>query len=734
MLAVDDASCPIIGMPANPLKSSILVMGPFGALAPFARTIKEIAYPTSRRNGALWGVYEWLSDMDVGCPGSQGLLLMIDGKKRAVVDYVGPQVDCGRFPIKRAAGETIAVIAHAFCDGHDVIRAQMLYRKQEQSEWTVQEMSYEVNDEWSATFKVLELGNYVYTVRAWVDDFATWQSDLQKKLEAGQNVAADLQMGAQMILTTAATAEPDDAQRLREWAQVLQSPAGLVRASEIALGESLTQTMRKHADRSLATAYDKELAVLVDRPKAVFSTWYEMFPRSCGETARHGTFRDCERFLPEIAKMGFDVLYLPPIHPIGQTNRKGRNNSTLAAPDDPGSPWAIGSSAGGHKAIHPALGTSEDFQRLIAKAGEHGLEIAMDLAFQCSPDHLYVIEHPEWFRWRSDGTVQFAENPPKKYEDILPLNFESDQWQPLWEEVKSVVLFWINQGIRIFRVDNPHTKPFAFWQWLLGEIRGAYPDVIFLSEAFTRPKVMQRLARIGFNQSYTHFTWRNAKWELEQYIQELTKTEIGEYLRPNFWPNTPDILPQYLQYGGRPAFIIRLLLAATLSASYGIYGPAYELCVNQAVEGREEYLNSEKYEIKSWDRETSGNIRPLIERVNRIRRQNPALQSIRNVQLYPVDNEALLCYGKTTEDKSNIIVTTVNIDPHHTQSGWVRLPLHEMEIDPRRPFLAHDLLTDDKYIWQGEANYIELDPRVMPGHILRIHKRLRRETDFDYFM
>jgi starch synthase (maltosyl-transferring) len=659
---------------------------------------------------------------------------MIHGKRRAVVDYVGPQVDCGRFPIKRGAGETVTVVAHAFSDGHDHIRAEILYKKREGSEWTIQEMTYEVNDEWSADFRVLELGEYLYTARAWVDHFATWQSDLRKKLEAGQNVAVELQMGAEMVLAAAEAVESDDAHKLRECAQVLQSPAGPVRATDVALSEALTQMMRRYSDKSPAVTYDKELAVVVDRPRAIFSTWYELFPRSCGPDGKHGTFHDCEQILPEIARMGFDVLYLPPIHPIGQTNRKGKNNSTVSTPDDPGSPWAIGSSLGGHKAIHPELGSFDDFQRLIDKAGEYGIEVAMDLAFQCSPDHPYVKEHPEWFRWRPDGAVQFAENPPKKYEDILPLNFETDQWQPLWEELKSVVLFWVDKGIRIFRVDNPHTKPFAFWQWLIGRVRQDYPDVIFLSEAFTRPKVMQRLAKIGFNQSYTYFTWRNTKWELEQYIQELAGTEIGEYLRPSFWPNTPDILPQYLQYGGRPAFIIRLLLAATLSASYGIYGPAFELCINQAVEGREEYLDSEKYEIKQWDWEAKGNMRPVIERVNRIRRQNPALQSIRNIELYPIDNEAMLCYGKMTEDKSNIIVTVVSIDPHHRQSGWLRLPLHKFEIDPHRPFLAHDLITDDKYIWQGEANYVELEPRMMPGHILRIHKGLRRETDFDYFM
>jgi starch synthase (maltosyl-transferring) len=499
--------------------------------------------------------------------------------------------------------------------------------------------------------------------------------------------------------------------------------------------------MQRYPDRSLAATYRTELAAIVDRPKAVYAAWYELFPRSIVRTAhaqqpdsRHGTFRDCERLLPEIARMGFDVLYLPPLHPIGQTRRKGKNNSATAGPEDPGSPWAIGSSLGGHKAIHPELGTLDDFKRLIGKAAEHGLEIAMDLAFQCSPDHPYVTEHPEWFRWRPDGTVQYAENPPKKYEDILPIHFESEQWSELWEELKSVVLYWIDQGIRIFRVDNPHTKPFAFWEWLIGEVRRDHPDVIFLSEAFTRPKVMQRLAKVGFNQSYTYFTWRNTKWELEQYIRELAHTEVGEYLRPNFWPNTPDILPQYLQYGGRPAFIIRLILAATLSASYGIYGPAYELCVNEALDAKEEYLNSEKYEIKNWDWDARGNLREVIERINRIRRQNPSLQSIRNIELCPVDNEALLGYVKTTEDQSNVTVTIVNIDPRHRQAGWIRLPLEEMGVDPRRPFLAHDLLTNEKYIWQGEANYIELDPQVMPGHILRVYRRMRRETDFDYFM
>jgi starch synthase (maltosyl-transferring) len=656
-----------------------------------------------------------------------------DGRKRVIIDFVGPQVDCGRFPIKRAVGETVHVAAHAFTDGHDRIRVEALCRQEGQQEWTIREMAYEIDDEWSATFIVTDLGNYLYTVRGWVDPFRTWQDDLQKKFEAGQDVAVELRMGADLLRQTAPGAASADAKALTEWAALLASP-NTEAAVALALSEELAGMMDRYPDRSRATTYPKELTVMVDRPKAVFSTWYEMFPRSFGREGEHGSFRDVEQMLPGIAAMGFDVLYLPPVHPIGQTHRKGRNNTITAAPGDPGSPWAIGSAQGGHKAVHPELGTLDDFQRFVRRAGEHGLEIAMDLAFQCSSDHPYVAEHPEWFRWRPDGTVQFAENPPKEYEDIVPFNFECEAWRALWEELRSIVLFWIEQGIRLFRVDNPHTKPFRFWQWLLREMHRDHPEVVFLSEAFTRPKVMQRLAKIGFNQSYTYFTWRNTKWELEQYVRELTRTNVGEYLRPNFWPNTPDILPEYLQYGGRAAFIIRLVLAATLSASYGIYGPAFELCVGDAVEGREEYLNSEKYEIRHWDWNARGNIRAVVERVNRIRRQNPALQSIRNIELYPIDNEALLCYGKTTENLSNTVITVVNIDPHHRQSGWVRLPLPQLEIDPRQPFLAHDLLTDDKYIWRGETNYVELDPRVMPAHILRVQKRLRRETDFDYFM
>ena len=494
--------------------------------------------------------------------------------------------------------------------------------------------------------------------------------------------------------------------------------------------------MTKYPDRELATTYVRELAVTVDRPKARFSAWYEMFPRSCApEAGRHGTFEDCEALLPYVAEMGFDVLYFPPIHPIGRTHRKGKNNVPAAGPDDPGSPWAIGSAEGGHTAVNPQLGTLEDFHRLVAEAEKHGMEIAVDLAFQCTPDHPYVKEHPEWFRWRPDRTVQYAENPPKRYEDIYPLNFETEKWQELWNELKGVVLFWIEQGVRIFRVDNPHTKPFHFWEWLIGEVRQDHPEVIFLAEAFTRPKVMYQLAKLGFTQSYTYFAWRNTKWELTQYFTELAQTEVREYFRPNLWPNTPDILTEYLQMGGRPAFMVRLILAATLGANYGIYGPAFELCENQPKEpGSEEYVDSEKYEIKNWDIASPGSLADFIGRVNRIRRENSALHGDWSLRFHSTDNDQLICYSKQTEDLSNIIVVVVNLDPHHNHSGWLELPLDPLGIDPQQPFQVHDLLSDARYLWQGNRNYVELDPRIVPAHIFRLRRRIRTEHDFDYFM
>jgi starch synthase (maltosyl-transferring) len=461
-----------------------------------------------------------------------------------------------------------------------------------------------------------------------------------------------------------------------------------------------------------------------------------MFPRSCTNgTTPHGTFRTCIERLDYVAQMGFDILYLPPIHPIGESERKGRNNSTDRSPEDTGSPWAIGSSLGGHKAIHPQLGTLSDFKQLLAEAKKRGMEVALDLAFQCAPDHPYVREHPEWFRIRPDGSVQYAENPPKKYQDIFPLNFESEHARELCEELKSVALYWIEQGVRIFRVDNPHTKPFAFWDWLIAEVRGQYPEVIFLAEAFTRPKVMYRLAKAGFTQSYTYFAWRNTKWDLTEYFKELTQTGVRDFFRPNLWPNTPDILTEYLQFGGRPAFVIRLCLAATLGASYGIYGPAFELFENRPLQpGSEEYLDSEKYQIRAWDIGRADSLRDLIAKINAIRKDNSALQSDESLRFHSVDNEQIIAFSKMSEDRSNVIVVAVNLDPHHKQTGWIDLPLDYFQLELHQEYQMHDLVTEDRYLWQGARNYVELDPQRMPAHIFRLRRRVRSEQDFDYFL
>jgi starch synthase (maltosyl-transferring) len=659
-----------------------------------------------------------------------------DGRSRVIIEGVKPEIDGGRFPIKRTVGEKVVVEADIFADSHDTLSCVLLYRKDDKSQWKESRMDFLVNDRWRGEFTVTEMGQYHYTVEAWVDHFKSWCQGLMKKYDAEQDISVDLLTGADLVERANKRAAGSDAKKLRECATLLRSKGDPFDRAHVALGDEMVDLMARYPDKELATVYDRELGVVVDRSKASFSAWYEMFPRSCApEPGQHGTFKDCEGRLPYIASMGFDVLYFPPIHPIGRTHRKGKNNTPGAGPGDPGSPWAIGSEEGGHKDVHPQLGTLEDFRQLVAKAGEHGMEIAIDLAFQCTPDHPYVKEHPEWFRWRPDRTVQYAENPPKKYEDIYPLNFESEKWQELWAELKEVVLFWIDQGVRVFRVDNPHTKPFHCWEWLIGEVKRDYPDVIFLAEAFTRPKVMYQLAKLGFTQSYTYFAWRNTKWELTQYFTELTQTEVREYFRPNLWPNTPDILTEYLQMGGRPAFMARLVLAATLGANFGIYGPAFELCESQPKElGSEEYLDSEKYEIKKWGITKPDSLRDFIARVNRIRRENPALQEDWTLRFHPIDNDQLICYSKQTEDLSNIIVIVVNLDPHHKHSGWVEFPLQTLGVDLQQAFQVHDLLSEARHLWHGNRNYVELDPQVVPAHIFRLRRRVRTERDFDYFM
>jgi starch synthase (maltosyl-transferring) len=657
-----------------------------------------------------------------------------DGRKRAVIENVTPRVDQGRFPVKRTVGEKIIVEADVFTDGHDQLRAVILHRHEDEALWQETPMEPLANDRWRGAFRVEHIGQYHYTLSAWVDSFATWRHELARREQTG-DIAVALLAGAELLDQAAVRADGGEKDRLGGWASALRGDTGLEERRAQALSDDLAITMARYPDRTLAVRHEREYTAVVDREQARFSAWYELFPRSClPEQDGHGSFRDCTGRLTEIAAMGFDIIYLPPIHPIGHTHRKGRNNTLSADPDDPGSPWAIGSESGGHKSVHPDLGTLEDFREFLNNARGLGMEVALDIALQCSPDHPYVKEHPQWFRWRPDGSIQYAENPPKKYQDIYPINFETDDWQALWEELRSVFSFWIDQGVRAFRVDNPHTKPFAFWEWVIREIKREHPDVLFLAEAFARPKLMYRLAKLGFSQSYTYFTWRNTKWEITQYLSELTRGEVREFFRPNFWPNTPDILHAYLQFGSRPAFMTRLVLAATLAGNYGIYGPAYELLEREPREpGSEEYLNSEKYEVRYWETGRPESLKDFVARINRIRRENPALQQDWNLEFYPVDNEQIVCYGKWNEDQSNIIIGLVNLDPYHRQSGWVTLSLDALGIDPRHPYQMHDLVTGARYLWNGERNYVELNPQGAQAHIFHLLRRVRTERDFEYF-
>jgi len=663
-----------------------------------------------------------------------------DGRVRAVIDAVLPVVDGGRFPIKRIAGQAVRIEAHCFADGHDKIRAVLRWQSVDDPKTYEVDMTAQGNDVWTAEFTPPVPGRYRYTVTAWVDHFESWRSELERRDDEG-DIRTALKVGAALVELASQRAGADDGAVLSIWAALLRktadnrsTPGEAAAMKALALDPTRASLAERYADRSLAASATLEL--VADRKKAQFSTWYELFPRSAGaDPGRHGTFRDVEARLPYIAEMGFDVLYFPPIHPIGRINRKGANNALTAAAGDVGSPWAIGSAEGGHKDILPQLGSLDDFKSLTKKARGFGIEIALDIAFQCAPDHPYVSAHPKWFKHRPDGSVQYAENPPKKYQDIYPFDFESEDWGGLWDELKSVIDFWIAQDVRIFRVDNPHTKPFAFWEWAIGAIKQVHPDVIFLAEAFTRPKVMHRLAKLGFSQSYTYFTWRNTKQELTEYFTELSRGPGQEYFRPNVWPNTPDILHESLQSGLRAVFMARLVLAATLSANYGIYGPPYELLESSPREpGSEEYLDSEKYQLRNWPLDRPDSLWPLIARVNRIRRDNPALHCDRTLSFCPVDNDRLIAYFKQDAASKNIVLTVVNLDPNNQQSGWVDLDLSALEIDVDQPYQVHDLLSDQRYQWRGRRNYVLLDPHRMPAHVFRLRRRVRSEQDFDYFV
>ena len=661
--------------------------------------------------------------------------ITVEGRQRVVIEGVTPCIDGGRFAVKRVLGESVQVEADIFCDGHDVLRCLLRHRQGADGPWQETPLRALGNDRWRGSFTVDTLGTYQYTLTAWVDPFLTWQHDLLRRQDP-QDIALAQQIGASHLAAAAARADGDDRQRLHALADRLLAAAPQDAATVASDGELLA-LMARHGERRFAATHAPVLTVWAEPVRARFSAWYELFPRSClQEGQSHGTLAGAEQRLPDIAAMGFDVLYLPPIHPIGRAFRKGPNNTLVAGPDDPGCPWAIGAAEGGHTTVHPQLGTLDDFRRLLTRAREHGIELAMDLAFQCAPDHPYVGEHPAWFRWRPDGTVQYAENPPKKYQDIYPFDFETDDWQALWQELLGVTNFWLDQGVRIFRVDNPHTKPFALWEWLIGDVKRRHPDAIFLSEAFTRPRIMHRLAKLGFTQSYTYFAWRNTRQELTDYFTELAQHASREYFRPNLWPNTPDILTEFLQFGGRAAFMLRGALAATLGASYGVYGPAFELCEHEPREpGSEEYRDSEKYQVRRWDLTRSDSLRDYLTRLNRIQRDNPALHADWSLRFHPVDNDLLLCFSKSPPDggEGDVIVVVANLDPHHIQTGWIDLPLADLGIDPQRPYQAHDLLSGARYLWQGARNFVQLDPAAAPVHILRLRRRLRSERDFDYF-
>ena len=676
-----------------------------------------------------------------------------EGRKRVIVQGVTPQIDAGRFPAKRIVGDEVAVEANVFGDGHDHVYALLKYKRKGGKDWKSIPMESLGNDRWRALFPVEEQGRYVYTIVGGEDHFDTWRSDLEKRLKAAaaaadevaaadteeavavargkhetlkEDVALALRTGSLLIEETSRRAKGGACTLLKKAAQAVAA-ADLVAAARAALEPALAAAMAEYPDTKLETWYERELELLVDREKARYSTWYELFPRSTGAEGVHGTFRDVEARLDYVAGMGFDVLYMPPIHPIGRSYRKGRNNSTTALEGDVGSPWAIGAAEGGHTAILPELGTMKDFEHLVAAAAAKGLEVALDIAFQCAPEHPWVTEHPDWFKHRADGSIQYAENPPKKYQDIYPLDFESKDWEALWTALRDVFLFWAEKGVRIFRVDNPHTKAFPFWEWAIASIKKRYPDALFLAEAFTRPRVMEQLAKGGFSQSYTYFSWRNTKEELTTYATELTQLNKSgdaqwEYFRPNFWPNTPDILPVALQTGGRAAFMARLVLAATLASSYGIYGAAYELQENAPFRaGGEEYLWSEKYELKHWDIDSPTSLAPFITAVNAARRANPALHRMdQSLWFHPINNDQLICYSKTTPDKKNVVLTIVNLDFENVQSGWVYLDMTPLGLAPTDSFLVEDALSGAAYEWRGPSNYVRLDPDAIPAHVFRV--------------
>jgi starch synthase (maltosyl-transferring) len=643
-----------------------------------------------------------------------------NGQSRVIIENIQPQVDGGRYPAKRTVGESVRVSADILSDGHDHIRAEVLYKKEQDREWHTAEMHHEGNDSWSASFVVTEKTSYVFTVQAWVDHFETWYDGFKKKVGAKLDVKLELREGADFLRKIAGNSDKE----LLKLSEKFEKESSYSENVQFVVSSKFEQIVQENPVREFQTRFPQEFKIKVEFQKALFSSWYELFPRSAALDGKHGTLHDVIKLLPRVAAMGFDVLYLPPVHPIGKLNRKGKNNSVRAQLGEPGSPWAIGSDEGGHKSIHPELGSLNDYRKLIAEAKKLDIDIALDLAYQCAPDHPYVKEHPEWFKQRPDGSIQYAENPPKKYQDIYPFNFECSDWQALWSELLSVILFWVDNGVKVFRVDNPHTKPMPFWEWAIAETHKLHPDVIFLSEAFTRPKIMNSLAKSGFTQSYTYFTWRVTKQELTSYMNELVHGPSRNYFRPNFWPNTPDILPFHLQHQGENIFILRFALAATLSASYGMYGAAYEFYHNTPIEGKEEYLDSEKFEIKKYDWKRTNRMTDIISIVNKARSDHRALQSTWNIQFCEIGDANLIAYIKTTDDLSDIILTIVNLDPNNKHSGYLQLPKALLKLGDKINVKLHDLMTGENFTWTQEWNYVELNPYKIPFHlfVLTVHE------------
>ena len=642
-------------------------------------------------------------------------------QQRCVVERISPEIDGGRFAVKAIVGDIIPVEADVLADGHDILAAHLCYRHESEKTWQHAPMQDLGNDRWGATFKVEKQGNYSFTIEAWVDHIATWQHEVEAKVKDGQHLVVEMMTGRDLLNNMAKTADKADKTAIIDAAKAMTDPKRYDEAIRIAMGHQMHSWIVKYPDKANSFLHP-ERSLYVDREKARFSAWYSMFPRSAArEIGKHGTFADVEKLLPRIAEMGFDVLYLPPVHPIGTAHRKGKNNSVNCKPDEPGVPYGIGSAEGGHTAIHSELGTLRDFKHLIAECEKLGIEMAMDLAIQCSPDHPWVKDHPDWFKILPDGTIKYAENPPKKYQDIYPVNFETEDWQNLWTELKNVILTWANWGVKIIRVDNPHTKAFGFWEWVIAEVKAVHPDMIFLAEAFTKPKVMQQLGKLGYTQSYTYYTWRNSKAELIEYMTELTKGEMKHYFRPNFWPNTHDINPYNLQSGNEAMYLIRYFMAATMASNYGIFGPTYEYIYHHGNPPKEEYFNSEKYEIKYWNWEHRNKLTYIITEVNRIRKENAALQDTNNIDFCPIDNENMIAYLKTTTD-GNKILCVVNLDPTNRQSGVVKVPLWKIGKAEWENYRVHDLISGAAYTWKGADNYIELDPNILPFHLFRIEE------------